>query len=705
MLDCIIPELDYTSTYGSSVLKALQNDNLPELDLLVREAIQNSSDAAIGMPDKSFNVNFTIGSFVPGRFNAYLKGISAILDERYADTADYMEIRDYKTSGLTGPVRKSIVAQNPFDHGNYFKLVFDTGKEQLNSSSGEAGGSYGYGKSVYYRIGMGLVLFYSRIKTEDGANESRLIISLIEHETGDNSILQKVKKTSVGRAWWGKQAEDDNSELLPVTKDEEIKEILDIFGISPFSDGQTGTAIVIPYIDKERLLSGIYPDNCGISPEEIAMCSYKDNIDQYINLAIQKWYAPKIFNKALEELPGGQKWLNVRVNGNVIKNTGTYMRPFFLLVQELYNVALFATYEKPYTRMNFTDIPLKKEKIPSARIEGQTAGVVSFARITKEDLGNSAIQPYTYLRLFGKTASNDPIVLFARTPGMVLDYKIDGPWTKNMIKPEEDDEYYVAFFVPKCPALLKSNMAINEYSHIPLGEYLRKCEKSDHMDWNDPSSMTVITNIKHQVNNKVNQMNKVQDKTPIEGTASKLSGRLGKRLLPTLSFGKKSGAGGTGGSGGSGGGKVSNLDFSLNTPEYEGDAIVKIPFSAVFKNTRREAYFGLFVETEIALMDAFSWRANIETPFPLSIVCIRDCSITALNSGITLSFSEKSEKDHPAVISDYSTIEIITDSSGTDISGFRIKNEITNVVVNGVLVIAADDKKYCLTIKETRLIV
>ena len=699
MLDSIIPELDYTSTYGSSVLKSLQNDNLPELDLLVREAIQNSSDAAIGLPEKSFNVNFSLGTFAPDRLNDMLSGISSILNDKYQGSADFLEIRDYKTSGLTGPVRKSEL--DPLDHKNYFKLVFDTGKEQLNSSSGEAGGSYGYGKSVYYRIGIGLVIFYSRISLESGGNESRLIISLIEHETGEKSILQRVKKNTVGRAWWGRIAPDDETELLPLTDETEIGNILNIFDVKPFSDSQTGTAIIIPYIDKAKLLSGLYPENCGIDPEEVAMCTFKDDIAEYIRLSIQKWYAPKIFNKALENIPGEQKWLNVRVNGNVIKNSTSYMRPFFLLVQELYNTALYACYDKPYTQTNFTHLLIKKEKIPSARVEGQMAGIVSVARASKEDLGNSLIQPYTFLRLFGKTSVNDPIVMFARTPGMVLDYKIDGPWAKNLIKPEEDDEYIVAFFVPKGVNRLKENMAVNKYSGIPLGEYLRQCEKSDHMDWNDKAGMTVVTNIRNQINNKINHINKARDDAPVEGTASKLSGKLGRRLLPTTRFGKNPGgsAGGDGGSGG--GGKLTNLEFNLYSPEY-GAKELRIPFCVKFNNNRKDAYFGLFVESEVTLMDAASWKANIETPFPLAIERIEKCRLTALNSDKTIEFTNECTRNNNCISSEYSTIEIIEDNDA-NVCGFYIKNEISNVVLEGILIVSADDKKYCFTIKEAKM--
>ena len=56
-------------SYGSGALKALQNDDIPEVDLLVREAIQNSSDAAIPVKDKdSCKILFNLGTFSTASF-------------------------------------------------------------------------------------------------------------------------------------------------------------------------------------------------------------------------------------------------------------------------------------------------------------------------------------------------------------------------------------------------------------------------------------------------------------------------------------------------------------------------------------------------------------------------------------------------------------------------------------------------------------
>ena len=351
MLDELIKTMDYGVSYGSGALKALQNDTLPELDLLVREAIQNSSDASLGINDERFDVNFNVGKFRPSALNAELSSLNQVLNERYPkDSADFLEIRDMRTSGLTGKVSLSEIERE--DHGNFFKLVFDTGKEQTASSSGEAGGSWGYGKSVYYRVGIGLVLFYSRI-CENGIFEERLIFSLIEHETDEKSLLKEIKRDSIGRAWWGKKDSKNKKELLPITDEDEIQRILDIFALKRFKAKQTGTAIIIPYIEQEELLNGIIPVDCGISDDERAMCSWSKSVEKYLELAIEKWYAPKVFNKHLCEL-SGQKWLAVKVNGAPIKFDT--MRPFFQLVQELYTTALASNIGEIYQSEKFEGI-------------------------------------------------------------------------------------------------------------------------------------------------------------------------------------------------------------------------------------------------------------------------------------------------------------------------------------------------------------
>lgn len=693
MLDELIKTMDYGVSYGSGALKALQNDNLPELDLLVREAIQNSSDASLGIIDERFDVNFNVGKFKPQKFNSELKSLENILNKRYAgNDADFLEIRDMRTTGLTGRVRLSELDRD--DHGNFFKLVFDTGKEQTASSSGEAGGSWGYGKSVYYRVGIGLVIFYSQI-CEGNTYEERLIISLTEHETDNRSLLKEINNESVGRAWWGKRDSENEKELLPVTNAEEIKRILDIFGLNRFKPSQTGTSIIIPYIDKELLLNGIFPDDCGISDDEKAMCSWANSIEDYIELAIEKWYAPKIFNKNLSNIIG-QKWLAVKVNGNAIKDNS--MRPLFQLVQELYTTALAHNENIQYESSKFDNIECVA--VPSQKVEKQKSGHVAYIRIKQEQLspGGSMIKPYTYLRLFGKGPLNDPIVMFARTPGLVLDYKIDGKWAKGMVKPEDDDEFILAFYVPNCSLKLKNDNALGEYAGKSFGEYLRKCEKSDHMDWDDKSNLTIVSNLKGQVVAKVNNGLKEESQIPVEGTTSKLSGKLGRRLLPRIGFGNTKRGGGTGGSGGTG--KTDDLLIEL-IPEIKAEGI-EISFTLTFKNKRKSVLLGIFVETETGVMDAETWEYYINDRFPVLLDQIEAINTYASYSKKTSKIDEICTINHPLVGNEYSEIELILSRSGKNAIGFRVTNEIINAVVKGKIIIKTIDRKYVCTIKEMK---
>lgn len=696
MLDSCILGMNYGSSYGSGALKALQNDSIPEIELLVREAIQNSSDASLGLEEKSFGVNFNFHEFCPQKLNSVFEGISDILDGRYPeDSADYLEIRDYKTSGLTGKVRKKDISQN--DHGNYFKLVFDTGKEQTNSDGGKAGGSWGYGKSVYFRVGMGLVIFYSHVK-ENEAYESRLIAALVERESSSEAILTKIKEDSIGRAWWGRWEDKANkSELLPITDEMEIQEILDIFGIEKFDEDETGTSIIIPYIDKEKLMAGIFPEHCGINDDIISMCTFKDDIVEYTKLAVQKWYAPKIFNKNLSAY-SDQKWLAVRVNDEPIRFQD--MRPFFQLVQELYTAALSANkYGKQiYVSQKFPGI--RSVEVFSTKVAGQKSGNVATVIVNGNDLGGgmTVIPPKAYLRLFNGVSDNDPIVMYARAAGMVLDYKVDGKWAKGITKPEETNDYMLSFYVPNCDVLLKQDSALGEYAGVKLGEYLRKCEKSDHMDWNDESTLTIVTNLAKQVTTKINQCYKKTDFSEMSGAASRLSGRLGRRLLPTLNFGKKKG--GTGGGSEGGGGAVKNLEVSFTPAKYENNTM-SMNFLVKFKNIKKDAFIGVFVESAVGLMDARSWENDIKTAFPITVPILCNCCVYAVNSSQTSTFDSSCSPDCRIIENDFSTIETVYTEAGS-VLGIRINNKITNAIVSGTIVLASSDKKYCCTLKESK---
>ena len=87
---------------GSSLLRLIQNNKTPVLDLLVRESIQNSLDAH-KQGARSVTVEYLTGTFSSHKLGAELEGLSGALAKRFpADRCQYLAVCDSDTVGLTG---------------------------------------------------------------------------------------------------------------------------------------------------------------------------------------------------------------------------------------------------------------------------------------------------------------------------------------------------------------------------------------------------------------------------------------------------------------------------------------------------------------------------------------------------------------------------------------------------------------------------
>ena len=132
------------SQTGSSLLRLIQNNDMPIIDLLVRESIQNSLDAKLNSSEY-VRVDFNIGTFEACTLNRELDQVSDKFNQRYPKQKyQYIAIRDSNTQGLTGPLDYEHVHNN--NYGNLLKLVYEISKPQESKGSG---GSWGLGKTVY----------------------------------------------------------------------------------------------------------------------------------------------------------------------------------------------------------------------------------------------------------------------------------------------------------------------------------------------------------------------------------------------------------------------------------------------------------------------------------------------------------------------------------------------------------------------------
>lgn len=204
------------SQLGHSIRSAIQNDSFPIVDILVREAIQNSLDAAQRDQRKVF-VDFKTGCFDYLSLNEFFPQIKDALNNDFRDKENrFLAIKDGNTVGLTGQTNSDgfVIA----DDDNFFKLVYGINKEQQKEG---AGGAWGLGKTVFFKAGIGLVLYYSRIKVDDFSYESRFAASFIEDERQEKRYIDHPS----GIAWWGKRINPKVDETQPITDELFIKNI------------------------------------------------------------------------------------------------------------------------------------------------------------------------------------------------------------------------------------------------------------------------------------------------------------------------------------------------------------------------------------------------------------------------------------------------------------------------------------------------
>lgn len=538
---------------GSSSLRIL-GEKMSPIDFLVREAIQNSSDACYRerKDGKTFVcVDFDTGSFRSREFNALFNyEVALVLDQRFKDgNYSWIAISDFNCEGLNGSVRPD----NPSVRSNFCRLICDSGEAQDKEGSG---GCWGYGKSVYYRIGIGIVLFYSRFKTADGGYRSRLIIKLAEDEKSPDAILRKAGYAkSAGIAWWCKEVKD--GWVFPVEDEADIANVLRIFGIGKYQDEHdcehgdaelTGTKIIIPYFDPDKVCADLLPklddDTSLSSDQKKQVASLVCDVPSALQFATLRWYSSRLGNSWLKQYNSGESsrharipMLKVRVQGKPV-NVDHGVPDFFLAVQELYNRALYEAARFYWPRTKF-DAP-RSEVLKSiscaecairSYITPSKAGWIVHAvfKPANAALPNPYILTNKYSTLAGE---NPPMMFFMREPGMVIDYSIGDEWLKNVGSADKNDEFVIALFYPNVKANL-TPMVANSFPKFRgrnLGYYLRSCEEAEHSTWTEPSGLRIVERIRV---NCAAKLARVYSKTieTSSGSSGLLANYLSHRLM------------------------------------------------------------------------------------------------------------------------------------------------------------------------------
>lgn len=621
---------------GRSILRLIQNNRTATLDLLVRECLQNSLDASMNKESESghhVDVDFICDVFNSSDLANHLLGIEDKLKRLYPGMKKYIAIKDKNTVGLTGPIRATDLTETDTSYGNLLKLVYEISKPQ---DSEGAGGSWGLGKTVYYRVGIGLVIFYSRIFDEKSKKyESRLAATLIEDETGKKTLLPKTK-LGRGIAWWGQKDPLDRSSQkrsIPLSNSRDINNILSIFKIQPYKDNETGTTIIIPYIDEQKLLKETRPHS-----EDSIQPPYwtRGTVLDYIKMAAQRWYVPRINNK--DYLFGS--YLKLFFNGKML--TDNDIVPFFRLVRDLYNAGPDEDTEFNGKRILCKSIDVRG--IIDVTKYKPVIGWISFVKVDVEDMKmlppNNLESPYRYINKDPDQAFNNPIIMFTRKPGMIVSYELTGDWVAGIPTSGKDEFIVGLFFANSNAELLKYNCSVEEY--------LRRGEKADHMSWGDwthddypdyhPNiTLRIQKGVRKKLQENYGEINQEQKSKRNIG----LGRMLADFLLPPEGFspwdngiGGGAGEGGVGGSGGattggSGRDRTSSSRMTmqvLSEPEYKLNSIdMKVRFSFGKKTS---GVLETLVASEAGMMDSEKWEKQIGSAFPITINSLTITKIT-----------------------------------------------------------------------------
>lgn len=515
---------------GSSLLRLLQNETMPLIDLFIRESLQNSLDATLKEAEQTI-VDVGAVNFDAAELGEHFEGIGETLINNYKEQQPKaIYLSDKNTTGLTGAIRDD--ENTDLRDSKIYKLIYGISMNQTESG---AGGSWGLGKTSFFRIGNGIVIYYTRVLKDDGTYGERIAASLIEDSNKPDALLTH---NSRGIAWWGAKAtENDNmyDETFPVDDKVEIESILNVFGIKRYTGEETGTTVIIPFVNEEKIFSHDETHDDSV-PINHGSKWWEESLQKRIEIAIQKWYGPRIINIDYQNKYGS--YLLPYINGELL--SPDKFQPFFKKIRELYTQAL-----KGESTEQIIVEPVELGRMALAAHTNKKVGDFAFAKFSDKDLEmlppNNYSHPLSYLGYEEKDdllTNNDKIIAYARKPGMIIDYDVNGIWSQNVSKLE--NEFIIGFFVPRSEQPLHEEFQ-NELA--VLDDYLRKTENADHATWEDvlvnDKKVTIVRRMKSKVIDALRGEFEEELVNKQTSKASALGRKLGSRLLPPNNFGKR----------------------------------------------------------------------------------------------------------------------------------------------------------------------
>lgn len=193
-------------THGRSASKALgRPDDLSNWELFVRESLQNSWDArdqlsaddgvtfAIDYELLDKNSSDILRRSVFGQGTTHVPGLNQALAK---ECVPLLIVSDSGTTGLRGPTNAVLAAEGPSDFNSFIREIGRSASKEVK------GGSYGFGKGVFFIAGRSrTILVYTRTIDDNGTPVNRFIA------VADDDSYTDAGFNYTGRHWWGERTE------------------------------------------------------------------------------------------------------------------------------------------------------------------------------------------------------------------------------------------------------------------------------------------------------------------------------------------------------------------------------------------------------------------------------------------------------------------------------------------------------------------
>lgn len=227
---------------AEGITRALGRADLDRLTVLVREAAQNSWDAADEAHVGPVNFSVSLRRLDDDLARRWISHFGQATDMRGADVQAtltgseplIMFVSDRGTKGLGGPTRADVEVEES-GVKDYVSFALNIGDPR---DTPMGGGTYGFGKAVFFTASRArTIVVHTRCRI-DGRIESRLIgIALGEsHSVGGENLT--------GRHWWGVPADDDGETVQPL-RDGDADGLAAELGFPGFEDAELGTTVAV----------------------------------------------------------------------------------------------------------------------------------------------------------------------------------------------------------------------------------------------------------------------------------------------------------------------------------------------------------------------------------------------------------------------------------------------------------------------------